>query len=945
VVHKDRDGILWIGTEDGLNRFDPATERFQRYFHDPLDSASICSNGITSLCEDRSGNLWIGTEQGLDKLEPGKQGFIHYTDDPRHPGGLGNDMIRCLYFDSRGRLWIGTYGGGLNVYDGTFISYQNNPMDPRSISSNYVLSVCEDSAGAIWAGTDGGGLNVFERHSGRFFSCKNKAEDPNSISNNRITSIFQDKAGGLWFGTYGGGVNLYYRKIQKFHHYKQEPNNPNSLNYNMIRGIFEDHEGILWIGTENKGLNRFDRAKNKFTHYLHDPADPYSLSYDNVRSICEDQSGLLWIGTYGGGLDKFDRTTGRFSRYVHDSADPGSLSCDKIIPLLLDRQNYLWVGTQGGGLDRFDPKTHGEPHGSHGCVHYRYNISDPYSLSNDKVWSIYEDREGTLWVGTFEGLNKFDRKTGRFTRYFSDPHDPSTLSDSWISSVCEAASGKLWVSTFNGLNSLERSTGIFTRYTKKDGLPNNTIYCMLEDTKGDLWMSTNRGLSVLHLSTGEFKNYNANDGLQSNEFNGSSFFKSKKGELFFGGINGFNAFFPDSIYNNPFVPPVVITDFKIFNKSVPIGAMPDGRSILTRSISATRSINLSYKDNLLSFEFAAINYASPEKNQYAYKMEGLDKVWNQVGNKRFITYAGLAPGKYVLNARGSNNDGVWNEEGTSLKITITPRFSQTWWFKICVLLLLTGAGVFLYELRIHFVRQKLERQKVENELKLKANFAAMLIHDLRNPLTCISGYAQFMKTELQGKYNTEPCDLIALLVHNMVELINDMLDIFKFESGKMTVKKEPVVLGDMVSGMLRLMEPLTREVPVTVKKNITVNTPVQADAIKIRRVINNLIANAIKFSPKNSQLQVTVSRVWTAGVSCQEVAVADEGSGIDQTRRNKLFNAFEQLADAKGTLPEGTGLGLAVSRLIIEAHGGTIGYRPGEGMGSVFYFRLPEVNC
>jgi streptogramin lyase len=411
-----------------------------------------------------------------------------------------------------------------------------------------------------------------------------------------------------------------------------------------------------------------------------------------VRSVCQDSAGMLWIGTNGGGLNRLNRLTGRFTRFVNDPADPHSLSCDRIIPLLLDSRGHLWIGTQGGGLDRFDPKT-----GRFG--HYRYKANNPYSLSCDKVWSIYEDREGTLWVGTLEGLNRFDRATGQFTRFFSDPADPATLSDDWISGVCESASGMLWVSTFNGLNCLDRAANRFTRFTKKDGLPDNMIYCVLEDGSGDLWMSTNRGLCRLRPSTGEFRNYTVNDGLQSNEFNGSSFFRSAKGELFFGGINGFNSFFPDSIHANPFVPPVVITGFDLFNRPVPVGAMADGRTILARSIPYTESLSLAPGDNVVSFTFAAINYDAPEKNQYAYRLEGLEREWNRAGNKRFVTYAGLAPGTYVLTVQGSNNDGVWNNEGTSLTIVIRRRLTQTWWFRASVLLILAAVAYMVYKRR------------------------------------------------------------------------------------------------------------------------------------------------------------------------------------------------------------------------------------------------------
>ncbi len=700
AIHEDRSGVLWIGTDSGLNRFDKETERFTRFFNDPDDPGSLSHNSIRSIYEDGSGVLWIGTDGGgLNKLIKDEGRFIRYQADQDDPGSLSHNSVRSICEDTSGTLWIGTNGGGLNRLDGKsgrFIHYRHDPNDPSSISHNEVYAIYADRSGILWIGTNGGGLNIFDRENGKFKRYRRDPNDPHSLSYDEVYSIYEDCAGVIWIGTYGGGISKYDRKKKKFLLYRHDPNDPNSLNADLVWSIYEDVDGILWIGTHGGGINRFDRRKNQFTFYLHDPNDPNSLSNNIARIIYVDRSGLFWVGTHGGGLNKFDPETGKFRSYQHDPNDPNSLSHQEIRWVYEDRSGALWIGTNGGGLNKFERKTEK-------FIRYRADPNDPNSLSSDFARVVLEDGEGALWVGTQGGgINILDKDREKYSHMRTDPDDPHSLSSDHILSIFEDVSGVIWIGTWGGgLNRFNRSDGTFTAYTLKDGLPSDAVYGMLEDDHGNLWLSTNNGLSKFDPRNATFKNYNVRDGLQSNEFNGNSYHRSKSGEMFFGGIRGFNAFYPDDIKDNPHVPPVLITSFQKLNREVKLDV----------PVSEIRELTLSYKDYVFSFEFAALDYSVPEKNIYAHKMEGLDTEWIYTdASKRFASYTTLPPGEYVFRVKGSNNDGVWNEGGASIKITITPPYWATWWFRMLVLLVLFGLAFMWYRYSLRNARMKTELQ-------------------------------------------------------------------------------------------------------------------------------------------------------------------------------------------------------------------------------------------
>ncbi|MBE9126667.1 response regulator [Coleofasciculus sp. LEGE 07092] len=725
-LYEDRSGTIWVGTDGGgLNRFNRATEQFTHYTYNPNDPHSLSNNRVLSIHEDHSGTIWVGTDGGgLNRFNRVTEQFTHYIHNPEDSTSLGNNTVFAIYEDKLGRLWIGTGGGGLNQFNpetGQFKQYKHEPNQPHSLGNNTVLSIYEDQSNRLWIGTNGGGLNQFNRETEQFVRYTHNLNNPNSLSHDTVSSIAEDQFGNLWLATsnwyvnsYGAGldkfdpetqqfthythdpanpnslsdniiscvlrdragiiwtanafsgINKFDEKGSKFKHYKHEPTNPQSLSSNHVMSIDEDRNGRIWIGTSDGGLNQFNRKTGQFIHYTHDPNNPTSLSNNGVWSTYEDQFGTFWVGTFGGGLNQLNRKTGQFTHYTHDPNNPTSLSDNTVASIYEDHFGTLWIGTFSGGLNQLNRET-GQ------FTHYTHDPNNPTSLSDNNVWVIYEDQSDTLWIGSYGqgGLNRFNRSTQEFTHYKHDPNNPNSLIYDRIDSIYEYPAGTLWIGTFGGgLDKFDIATETFTHYTEKDGLPNNSVIGILGDDKGNLWLSTGKGLSKFNPQTETFRNYDVEDGLQSNEFDGvKAHLKSKTGELFFGGLNGFNVFNPSHIKDNPHLPPLILTDFKKFNQSVK----------LNTAISETQTIKLSYKDNFFGFEFAALDYTNSAKNQYAYKLVGFDKDWIYSGTRRYATYTNLDGGTYIFRVKGSNNDGVWNEEGTSIKIIISPPPWKTWW--------------------------------------------------------------------------------------------------------------------------------------------------------------------------------------------------------------------------------------------------------------------------
>jgi ligand-binding sensor domain-containing protein/signal transduction histidine kinase len=694
-IYGDRSGILWIATHGGgLNRFDRETEQFTHYGPNPQDPFSLRDWLIDSVYEDRQGRLWIGSNnEGLIRFDRSTERFVHFQHDPDDLSTLSADIVlSAIVEDSIGMLWIVTFDG-LNRFDpetGQALRYQHDPDDPHSLSHDVVNTIYQDSSDRLWVGT-ADGLNQYDPATGTFVRYQNDPGDPHSLSNNHIISIFQDRTGALWIGTRGGGLNRVDPWATRFQHYAHDPNNHNSLSDNNVEAILEDHAGVLWIGT-SEGLNRFDRTTGRWSHFRHDPNDPDSLSNDIVGAILEDRSGVLWIGTAFGGLNRFDRASERFSRYPPGPSDSDhALTQSGIRALYQDAEGKLWIGTHGDGINVLDPET-----GQVG--HFKHDPHDPNSLGNDWIYTLCEDREGVLWIGTRDaGLDRYDRETKQFSHYRHDPSDPQSLGGGIVHAIHQDRSGALWVGTEGGgLNRLDREENTFLRYGVKDGLPSNSVFAILEDDRGVLWLSTANGISRFDPQRGTFKNYDMRDGLQGTVFVGGASYRSDSGEMFFGGFDGFNAFYPERIQDNPYVPPIVLTSMTQGGRAVDLGV----------PVESVTEVTFRRPDSFFEFEFAALNYSQPGKNQYAYMLEGFDTGWNHLGTGRLGQYDNLPAGRYTLRVKGSNNDGVWNEQGLSIQVTVVPQVWETWWFQGLAILLVVGGATGAYRLRVRGIEAR-----------------------------------------------------------------------------------------------------------------------------------------------------------------------------------------------------------------------------------------------
>ena len=686
-----RIATLWVGTDGGgLIALNLTTNQSKIYKRSPDVPQSLSGNSINAIYEDQAGELWVGTDFGLDHFDPTNAKFALSFEDPVAGSSfIGNVSVLSIAEDEQGALWIGTAGGLFewNRSQNLLTEYHHDTNIPESLSDNSVTCILEDSKGGLWFGTRKG-LDLFDNTQNRFINYIHDPNDPNSLASDSIRSIYEDRSGVLWIGT-SGGLNKYARATQKFALYQHNPNLPNSLSDNNIWSIYEDHLGSLWVGTFFAGLDRLDRKSDTVTVYQNNPGDPNSLSGNEIRAILEDHNGNLWVGMERGGLDRFDAQTGTFITYRHDSADPNSLSNDDVFSIFEDDLGRLWIGTQRGGLNRFDPAT-----GT--FIHYQHDGNDPMSFSEDNVRAINEDNTGVLWIGTLGGgIDLWDGQSDHFTVYRNDPKNSLSLSSDEVSCINEDKQGIIWVGTFGGgLNRFDRTNQTFIHYNQKDGLPDDTVYGILTNLGGDLWLSTNKGLSKFDPNTKIFRNYDVSDGLQGDQFNPGAFFQSKSGEMFFGGTQGLNAFYPAQVVDNPIPPPLMITAFQKFNQTVQTDLNPN------------EIIPLSYRDNFVSFEFAALDYNAPEKNQYAYMLEGVDKDWVYAGTRRYASYTNLRGGNYTFRVKASNNDGIWNSQGTAIHIHITPPFWQTWWF-IGIVCLVAGGGAFGgYRLRVRDIEAR-----------------------------------------------------------------------------------------------------------------------------------------------------------------------------------------------------------------------------------------------
>jgi signal transduction histidine kinase/ligand-binding sensor domain-containing protein len=738
-IIQDQDRFIWVGTSGGgLNRYNPRTEQFTHYIYDPVNPNSLSSNTVYTILQDSQGVLWVGTDGGgLNRYDPNIDGFIRYQNDPSDPQSLSDNIVQSIFEDSQGTLWVGTDTGGLNRFNqqtGKFKIFRHDPEDSTSLAHNKVTDIYQDQDGLMWIGTRDG-LDRLDPETGVFSHYKTDLDDPYSLSHNFVSDIIEDYDSNLWIST-TGGLNYFDYQHQHFVRYLADQNDPDGLNHNSIRKLYNDNTGLLWVATIGGGVNKLDLQAKPFTqvcdsnstsfipdindvlavyrdpnatlwigtsgglisidclsgivnHYTHTLGGYQGLSNNMVRAIARDNNGLVWLGTQGG-LNRFDPRTQEFSVYRSDPSDPDGLLSDAVWSVYLDSKGILWVGS-ALGLNRFDPRT------EQFTAAYQPNPDDPNSLSGSTVTVISEDQDAVLWIGTLgDGLNRFDPSAERFTVFRHHLDDVQSLRDNTIYTILVDSNKRVWVGTGAGLDRFDPNGNNFEHFGESQGLPDLNIVGILEDNlsvnQGDpnLWISTSSGLFKFNPETENVKKYDGGIRFERINYNRNATYKDVAGKLYFGSTKGLTAFYPSQIIDNKHIPPVVITDFQLAGKSVEISE----DSILKQAIQETDHLVLSYRDRVISFGFSALSYRAPARNHYRYMLEGFDEGWTEVGSdRRFVTYTNLNPGEYTLRVLGSNNDGVWNEEGASIAITITPPWWETIWFR-GGLILLVVAGVF-----------------------------------------------------------------------------------------------------------------------------------------------------------------------------------------------------------------------------------------------------------
>ncbi|WP_295128646.1 hybrid sensor histidine kinase/response regulator transcription factor [uncultured Chitinophaga sp.] len=932
-ILKTRNGRYWLlHPNTGIYRHDPNTGKTLSVRHKAGDENSISTDTVAAITEDAMGQIWLVHHTGVLEKIDANSGKVLFRSTF---AAAGTNQLYGMLADADGDLWLYCSSDARGIY---YINPNTNSHAHYSqhdgktkLNTNIVRGLAQDNKGLIWIGTDHGGVNVLDKKQQRITYLLSNTADPKSLSQNSITAMYRDNSGIIWIGTYKKGINYYHENIVKFPLYQYQSFNNRSLPYDDVNRFVEDAKGNIWIGTNGGGLIYFDRSTGGFTQYRNNPSDPNSISSNVIVSLLIDHRQQLWVGTYMGGLERFDN--GKFKHCRNNGTDTTSLPNNNVWELFEDSRRQLWVGTLGGGLSLYDPagdqfQTYRQP-----AIHSNF------------IYAIIEDKRGRLMVGTDDGIAVRDTVTGNFSKL---TFTKGQLSNKNVICLFEDSRGWVWTGTREGLNLYDPATGGVRTFRKEDGLPENTVLNVLEDNDHTLWMSTTNGLCNVRVDAKgafKFKNYDEADGLQGKEFNENAALKTRKGELVFGGANGFNLFFPHAIASGNYAPPLVFTGIEIFNQAMTAGDQLNGRVLIQQSITEMPAITLKHKENVFSVSFAALNYFHPERNRYAYMLEGFNKDWIPAGTSRKATYTNLDPGTYTFRVRAADSDGEWTGREQSLRIVVLPPFWRNpLAFGIYIILILSGLllarRIILDRERMRFriTQERQEAQRMHELDALKIRFFTNISHEFRTPLSLIlAPLEKIIKQTEEGNVKGH-LTLMQRNARRLLNLVNQLLDFRKLEMQEI---KLHATEGDMVAFVRELTQSFS---DLSEKKHIQLHFESNADEIrmdydsdKIEKIIFNLLSNAFKFTPDNGSITVSVQLLPDA---CQ-VSVKDTGIGIPPEQQQRIFERFFQHELPGSLLNQGSGIGLSITSEFVKLHGGTISVDSAPEMGSCFTVLFP----